>query len=452
MLQDLLGAADIESFCSLFFRKGGADAARLPDLFKDACLLASRLYPEKYSPPMYFVPHSYMGLIAGWQLKDYLRQSDRWRPLIQCLWYFATEARKWELHPQPLEATAVSSDNIEQALQDAWEQGDLPAFYSAFANCQGNAGLSERASRTLLSVALSDHTNIGHKFLYVMKVMQLAHSSRWNNPTIFYAPMHFLFTAPRDLDIFHAARNELERHQDTRNGFASNRKTLEYPMVHRLRDAIVTGNEGILPLLIDLLGQGYSVNSIADGLLLVAAQLVYYAPWRDDEFWWVYPVHAFNFTGSVIYGLDFLPSRDRVLALLINGLYLRDIVKATGNIVIDGSIESLRGAGAASRGQLEEAVDHKDVAVAISQIMGLASGKMAYRELAESLVVLTSRTERFLFTHAAKYLYIMLHCLRDTPPAWSGQHLAAFTRFLTLAAKEPQVVAIADRLAKQDGK
>jgi hypothetical protein len=447
MLKHLLSTKDIKEFCSLFFDMGRGESAALPALFRDACLYASSsLYQEQYPAPHHFVPHSYMGLITGWQLREYLKEIDWWRPLVQALWYLAHEVKGREIAvEEPVKEITLYPHDLTAAFSEAWDKGDFEAFYSLYVACQKQPKLGEMAAKTLLSIAIRDHTNIGHKYIYIVKAIQLSQYTHWEDSLIFYAPIHFLVIAPKDLRIFLIADAQLGPFKEKLCNFATNQKTIEYVKVIQLRDSIINGQEGdILKLLIDLLTQGYSVASIADGLLLIASHIIYYAPYEDLRFWWLYPVHGFNFAQSVHYGLNFMEPYDRVLAILITGLYLREIVRSSGKMEENGSIESFDGVSKASLEQLGEAVENTDVAAALDQVKGLIAKRTSFTRLAEKLVLLSVKNERFLFTHVVKYLYYILYTLKDSPSPWANQHLIGFIKFLTLTIKDREVVKVAE--------
>lgn len=459
MIEDLLRTRDIEQFCSLFFSAGGQDSTRVPSLFKEACLHAgSYLYPDIYSPPMYFVPHSYMGLLAGWQTRPYLKEADRWRPVLQGLWYLAHELETRGTNSlKPLQKNVVLPQNVGAAITEDWAGGDFDSCYTLLAAAQDNPESNKLARKTLLSLAMRDHTNIGHKYLYLAKVFQITEDFGWTDPAFFRAPIHFLTVAPRDTDIFHAADTRLALTEKLLDDISTNQKMLEYAKVIELRQAIMRSQEDVLQQLVELLQQGYRLDSILDGLLLVASHQVYYAPFYADEpFWWVYPVHGFNFLGSVRYQLKSTTAlHQQLLMLLTSGLYLRDIVQRTGNIVIDDSIEWFDLAHHESGGrtdkasweQLEKAVESSDWKEATEQVKGLVIGQIDPAQVSENLVLLSCRNEKFLFTHVIKYCHYLVSALPDSSLRASQQHVMAFIRFLTLTLKERKVITMAEKKA-----
>lgn len=407
------------------------------------------MYAEKYSTLQQFVPHSYMGLIASWQVKEYLKPSDRWRVMLQAFWYLGSELRSWEV-PARRQVTEieVSAKGLDSAFSEAVANGDVTSFYSAFAARYRDTRTSRAASRALLSAAIRDNTNVGHKYIYIAKTLQLGQDTGWENPLLFYAPIHFLVVAPRDTSLSLTAQAQLEPLVHNLGSLANGQKTIDYDTVIHLRDAIFRGREDTLTVLADLLQQGYSPQDVMEALLLVASHFVYYAPHQDSRFWWVYPVHGFNFTQSVSYGLKFMEAPASLLAVLVNGLYLGEIARLTGKMDLDGSIRLSDGTAEASLERLEESVESSNATEAIAQVRGLMARRVDFGTLAEKLVLLSARNEKFPFTHVVKYLYLLLSSLSASSP-WSEEHVVAFVRFLSLASKERQVARVADAVAKR---
>lgn len=157
MLERILRARDAEEFCSSFFSVVGVGEARLRAVFWEGCRHASEVYPDIYAAPYYFVPHAYMGLVAAWQVKDYLKETNRWRPLLQTLWYLATETREWCAHAVgAAEGTMVRGGEVESCLAEALVGGDFDVLFSLYADCQHNPALARSATRVVLSAVLKD--------------------------------------------------------------------------------------------------------------------------------------------------------------------------------------------------------------------------------------------------------------------------------------------------------
>ncbi len=364
----------------------------LPTLVRESAkVLAMSLYEDSYSKD---VPHGLMALIGAAQAAKYLKKEDQLKPIVQALWYAATEKKK---KPYNLEKITISSfGTVSQRwrkFQAAIRAKNLKKAYGLFEGFIRNRKDGDQFRDRLLAAAMSDLYQVGHKLTYSVNTWQLAELLQWNDTRlIFFPSFHYFATAPRDLELYEAVRNRLNGTRVNLEEFAENDGNLSAEECEKLEELILCGNQdGIFSYILHLLNNGKSFKSLLDAVQLSASQAIINC--ETDK--WALPIYGFNYCDACNYFFYVSRSNEKFLAPFLAGLLVnrasrfskkskkdRDIFKAKKNRKISDPFAALT-----------DSIDRSEPLKAVQCVKSILEDGKDYERLFEILTLAASKND-----------------------------------------------------------
>ena len=288
-------------------------------------VLAPRLHRRAYPR---FAPHGMMALTGALQAMRYVDRPCARLLATQALWYASTEDKLpfYDWVPGSAAETVRQAQihcflACEEADFDRFERSSGPLF-----DQRGAPLCSDWSSP--LEVAGRDLTNLGHKFIYLVKTMQLCEmvGERRSPARLFFPACHYLVLAPRDL----SAAEHKDRIVGHRRGLSPPPQlSSRLPSGEALVPLLTAGDEeGVGVLVWEWLGAGVPPSAIVEMLQLFSARLVLVS--SDED--WLAPIHAFNYTECVHWVLPYLSYSQQVTLVVMNALHLLRMIERTGGV------------------------------------------------------------------------------------------------------------------------
>ncbi|MFH5804600.1 hypothetical protein [Alienimonas sp. DA493] len=357
----------------------------------------------------------------------------RWLPIFWALDYFksaaARDVREGNWTMQSVDESAVPGSTAAgaafTAAMDGWDESAADVAAAGLARAAGENEVYERFFR----YGARDFRSIGHKAIFVANSRRTLHCIGWRHAepvvrSLAYALLMHEGDNPagRDADADRPFRTNQQRltqiRPDWRDGKLDDGATQE--LLAALRS---DANEAVCDLTVEILNRGVSPQSVWDGLLVGAGELLMRQPG-------IVALHALTTTNALRYAYDASGDDEtRRLVLLQNAAFLpmfRDAMHGRG-AVRDLNVEALQ--PAALDGPPEEAIgrifaqiDGDPLAAAASTLGYLQAGNSAESliDAARVLVYLKGND-----AHDYKFSSAVLEDYYKVSPAWRDRFLAA---------------------------
>ncbi len=407
----------------------------LPTLVKESAkVLAMSLYEDSYSED---VSHGLMALIGAAQAAKYLKKEDQLKPIVQALWYAATEKKK---KPYNLEKITISSfGTVSQRwrkFQAAIRAKNLKKAYGLFEGFIRNRKDGNQFRDRLLAVAMSDLYQVGHKLTYSVNSWQLAELLQWNDTRlIFFPSFHYFATAPRDLELYEAVRNRLNEIGVNLEEVAENDKNLSAEECEKLEELILCGDQDtIIGSILYLLNNGKSFKSLLDTVQLSASQAVINC--ETDK--WALPVYGFNYCDACNYFFYVSRSNEKFLAPFLAALLVnrasrfskkskknRDIFESKRSKKISNPFEDL-----------VDSIDRSEPLKAVQYVKSILENGEDYERLFEVLTLAASKNDSINSTGKdIKFCVNSVNAFASSSSPGKEKLLVALTFFLAYIKK-----------------
>ncbi len=325
LLLELWENPELSRFTAVARQLWRGDPPPMAVLQQAAFLLAPRLYRREYPQ---FVPHALMALVGCAQAVPYVEGDDQRLLVTQALWYAAHEeqmpAYPWCPGNRPGDLRGA-----QLACRSACEDDDFHAFEDGCGPLFADVGPPIRADwAPLLEFAARDFFNLGHKFIYLVKTLQLSErgSRRRDHSPLFFPACHYLATAPRDLSAAKAKDGCIGLHRAVD---APPSVFPRLPVVGEMARVLLDGDSGhTIGQVWHWLRAGVPPAAIVEVMQVVAARLLLLS--RPEV--WLVPVHAFNYTECVLWALPCMSFSRQITLVVMNALYLQRAVRDAGPV------------------------------------------------------------------------------------------------------------------------
>lgn len=419
-------------------------AASLLDLYRScgsvtefvvqtAASVASTLYREDYPR---FVPHSLMGLIGAVQLGRLLQPEHRFRALAQALWYYAQEGvrQPYEWRGTPAELPQ-EVEPVERLLEERRRARDFDGVFGLVLAGLAHVERRDEILGWLLRTAGSDFFNLGHKHLYLAKSVALLDYLRWERPETYLFPaVHYFVLGPEDRRAERKLEERLVHHGLELKDRSFERFELSIEQTLQIRDSVVSDSpEGVIDTLLGAFDYGVAPDVVAEALLVTAAHLVLAIPYER----WIFPVHGFNYTESVRATLEYHRPADQQRMLLMNGLFLKQVVEMAAPVEVREPFFTARPEAARPvPTELEEAIDLSIPADAMAVVDWLYRHRELSPERVERLALAAIKSDGNVhFSHDLKFAYAALEAYQTSTTPLREAFLLALAKFLAESEK-----------------
>lgn len=414
-----------------------------------AAAVALTLYREEYPR---FVPHSLMGFIGALQLSRLVRPEDHalsgshpsslrigFRALAQALWYHAQEGVR---EPYEWTGRAVElppdRESLEERLEVHLGEKRFEEFFSLILAGLEGEQRREAVLSWLLRTAGRDLFNLGHKHLYLAKSVALLDYLRWERPEVYLFPaVHYLMFGPEDRRAEGQLEQRLTHYGLRLKDRSFDRFDLSIEETLQIRDSI-TGDsaEGVLDTLLGAFEYGVAPGALAEALLVTAAHLVLAIPYER----WIFSVHGFNYTETVRATLDYHRGAEQQRMLLLNGLFLKQVVEMAAPVEVREPFFTARPEAARPLPtDLEEAIDLSIPADAMAVVDWLYQHGQLSPERLEALALAAIKSDGNLhFGHDMKFAYAALEAFQSSSTPLRESFLLALAKFLAESEKSRQ--------------
>lgn len=404
----------------------------LADIAREAAhQFAPVLYQEQY---VAYVPHSLMTLAAALQAANFLPEPEKKLPLIQALWLAGSEEK--------IAAPLVSADaggsgkGTVQDLSVALTENDFKKA-QALAGCLLADPSTFASCRDLLVLtALRDIANMGHKFLYVAKTLELLETLPGaDTASLIFPALHHLAVGASDTGYFSLLQTRFKDLEPEAAQFMKNEIPITEDEAKRLEHVLVYQYPGlIIENLAYELQQGVSADELFQVVLSAASQALTGA-FKEN---WLYPVHGYNFAHEGWEYFRKVPDPLQKMnflfmsALFVNKMAVKSMdphktVKFE-EVDLAGQEESLAG--------LAKAVEESRPEIAGALAVKLLD-KADFQELARILVRAASKNDSGVC--AGHDLKLAVHALLDYPRMRAGLRaklIPALAYFLAQVEKD----------------
>ena len=363
--------------------------------------------------------------------------SDRWLPIFWSLDYFksaqAADVREGNWTMSPVDESAVPPPHQAQAaFREAMDRWDVDAADGAVASLARSAGANE-LFELFSYYGARDYRSIGHKAIYVANAFRTLHCIGWRYAepvlrSLAYALLNHVGEpnpSESDLEPDRAWRLNQELVEKIGPEWRGGKQDSEAPL--ELLPVVRQGSpEDGSRLVVDMLNRGVSPQSIYDGLLLGAGELLMRQPA-------IVALHAVTTTNAMHYAFQTAQSDEtRRLLLLQNAAFLphfRESMKGRGSLG-DERIDTL----SATTAETDEDAEQRpldEVFRMVNRRPHDAAGQLlGYLEQGGNAEDVLHAARRLIFlkgndSHDYKFSSAVLEDYFAISPAWRNRFLAS---------------------------
>lgn len=357
----------------------------------------------------------------------------RWLPIFWALDYYkSSEARdvrenNWTMGPVD-ESAVPAGHKAKESFVAAMENWDEAAADAAIAGLARTGGMNELFD-LFCRFGARDFRSIGHKAIYVANGFRTLQTIGWQHSepvlrSLAYALLMHEGSNPaaRDDEADRPYRRNLERVKTIRSDWRDG--TLDDGATRELLSTLRTGtNDDACELCVEMLNRGVSAQSLWDGMLVGAGELLMRQPA-------IVALHAVTTSNALRYAFEAAGDDEaRRIALLQNAAFLpmfREGMKGRGKVG-DVSIDELDGS--------EETPEQPEAILneLSRDPMKAAHETFAYLNAADDPrratdLIDAARVQVFLKSddaHSYKFSSAVLEDYRHVSPKWRNTYLAA---------------------------
>ncbi len=355
----------------------------------------------------------------------------RWLPIFWALDYYKSSAESdvregnWTMGPVD-ESAVPAGHNAKQAFVTAMENWDESAADAAIAGLARSGGTNELFD-LFCRYGARDFRSIGHKAIFVangfrtLQTIGRQHSEPVLRSLAYALLMHEGSNpAQRDDEADRPYRKNLERVKSIRSDWRDG--TLDDGATRELISTLRTGsNDDTCELCVEMLNRGVSAQSLWDGMLVGAGELLMRQPA-------IVALHAVTTSNALRYAFEAAGDDEaRRIALLQNAAFLpmfREGMQGRGNVA-DVSIDELDGAKEAPE-------SHEKILSELSRDpMSAARETFAWLNSDDPLrateLIDAARVQVFLKSndaHSYKFSSAVLEDYHHVSPKWRNTFLA----------------------------
>ncbi len=288
-LRRLLERCDLDEFVKIVCEARICDIPTEIIIKEAVAQLAPVIYRDAYPAQ---VPHSLMMLMSAFQAGKYLKRNQASAVAIQALWYAGQEDRS---RPYPLPSLSQGKEKVDLAkLEDAFKSRDFEKIMNLVCVSLADKKDFLIVRDRLMSLALKDIANLGHKLIYLMKTVEYLEVARGvDYERVLFPAVHYLVCGPRDEEYFHLLDTKLKRLDIDPTEFLANQGILSDDESRRLERVIIYQFPAlVIENFVYALKQGIAIDELFQVILAAASQSILGA-YRES---WIFPIHAYNFT------------------------------------------------------------------------------------------------------------------------------------------------------------
>jgi hypothetical protein len=396
-------------------------------------ILAQSLYRAAYPK---HVPHSLMALSGCAQALSWLRLKDRKLLLSQALWYASHEthfpAYQWCPSGNDKAVPEAQADCIQACMS-----GDFKGFEDAAGPLFNSDGIFRTDWAPLLEYASADLFNLGHKFIYLVKTMQLCEvlTKSHDVSTLFYPACHYLALAP----CSNAEKDKVDIYLLGKN---IEKPPLKYsdamPVVRPLVGSLVKGDSAsTMEQIWGWLSSGVPPHIVSETLAVIAARLIIISSPKA----WLGPIHTFNYTECVLWALPYLSYKQQVKMVVMNALCLEKAILRTEDISEELLAHRWKHPAHASvapsePGQFIAAIEAGDWLQAQNLTEHASASKLSWPEHFTQCVKIAARNDALLhFGHDVKYVASTISIFQRMRHPHRNTLMLALAKFLATCRK-----------------
>jgi len=249
--------------------------------------LAPTLYWEEYPG---YLNHGMLGIMAAAQAENFIFPYRKNLAIIQSLWNASLEEKS---APYVFSQTSNGTGKVKlKEFRGALETMDDELLHYALARSVGAEDYTVFRDE-LLSWAMRDVYDIGHKLIYLVKTIEFIELTQSNEAArLLFPAVHYLRKAPEDREYALILEEKLAQLELPREEYLSNKDDLSREEADRLERVIVFHYPAlIIENLVYELNDGISIGSLFEVILRAASQAILSAHPKH----WVYAIHGYNF-------------------------------------------------------------------------------------------------------------------------------------------------------------